>query len=370
MSKLFEPIDAGSIPLANRVVMAPLTRSRSPGSIPNDLNVEYYRQRASAGLIISEGTPISEQGQGYADVPGLFRKESITGWKDVTDTVHKEGGKIVAQIWHVGRVSHTSLQPHGGHPVAPSALPAKVNSFIIDNKGEGVSVPASEPRALTLEGIEAILDDFGTAAKNALEAGFDGVEIHAANGYLIEQFLKSSSNQRTDDYGGSIENRARFLLQVVDRVANTIGGSITGIRLSPTTSANDIQETNPHDLYNYVIDELAKRELAFIHIIEGQTGGERDYYLGDKPFDYQELHKRYVNTGAKAIWIANNGYTRELALSTVEEGKADAIAFGRAFISNPDLVARLKNNLPITPANPATFYGGGAEGYIDYPAAD
>lgn len=368
MTSLFEPAQAGDIALANRIVMAPLTRNRSPGAIPNNLNATYYEQRATAGLIVTEGTPISQQGQGYADVPGLYKREAIEGWKQVTDGVHSAGGKIVAQIWHVGRISHTSLQPHGGQPVAPSAIPAKSKTYIINDDGTGALAETSEPRALTIDDIGLILEDYRSGARAALEAGFDGVEIHAANGYLIEQFLKSSTNQRTDEYGGSIENRARFLLEVVDAVAEEIDAGRTGIRLSPVTPANDIFEADPQPLYNYVADQLGKRNLAFIHVVEGATGGPRDFKQGDKPFDYAAFKAAYRNAGGKGLWIANNGYNRESAIEAVESGKVDAVAFGKAFIANPDLVRRLKNDAPLNEPNQPTFYGGGAEGYTDYPA--
>ncbi|NTE44335.1 alkene reductase [Agrobacterium pusense] len=368
MTSLFEPAQAGDIALANRIVMAPLTRNRSPGAIPNNLNATYYEQRATAGLIVTEGTPISQQGQGYADVPGLYKREAIEGWKKITDGVHSAGGKIVAQIWHVGRISHTSLQPHGGQPVAPSAITAKSKTYIINDDGTGAFAETSEPRALTIDDIGLILEDYRSGARAALEAGFDGVEIHAANGYLIEQFLKSSTNQRTDDYGGSIENRARFLLEVVDAVAEEIGAGRTGIRLSPVTPANDIFEADPQPLYNYVVEQLGKRNLAFIHVVEGATGGPRDFKQGDKPFDYASFKAAYRNAGGKGLWIANNGYDRQSAIEAVESGKVDAVAFGKAFIANPDLVRRLKNDAPLNAPNQPTFYGGGAEGYTDYPA--
>ncbi|NTA37738.1 alkene reductase [Agrobacterium salinitolerans] len=368
MTSFFEPAQAGDIVLANRIVMAPLTRNRSPGAIPNNLNATYYEQRATAGLIVTEGTPISQQGQGYADVPGLYKREAIDGWKKITDGVHSAGGKIVAQIWHVGRISHVSLQPHGGQPVAPSAIPAKSKTYIINDDGTGAFAETSEPRALTIDDIGLILEDYRSGARAALEAGFDGVEIHAANGYLIEQFLKSSTNQRTDDYGGSIENRARFLLEVVDAVAEEIGAGRTGIRLSPVTPANDIFEADPQPLYNYVVEQLGKRNLAFIHVVEGATGGPRDFKQGDKPFDYAAFKAAYRNAGGKGLWIANNGYDRESAIQAVESGKVDAVAFGKAFIANPDLVRRFKDNAPLNEPNQPTFYGGGAEGYTDYPA--
>ncbi len=330
MTSLFEPAQAGDIVLANRIVMAPLTRNRSPGAIPNNLNATYYEQRASAGLIVTEGTPISQQGQGYADVPGLYKREAVDGWKTVTDGVHAAGGKIVAQIWHVGRISHTSLQPHGGQPVAPSAIPAKSKTYIINDDGTGAFAETSEPRALTHDDIGLILEDYRSGARAAIEAGFDGVEIHAANGYLIEQFLKSSTNERTDQYGGSIENRARFLLEVVDTVTKEIGAGRTGIRLSPVTPANDIFEAEPQPLYNYVAEQLGSR--------------------------------------GKGLWIGNNGYDRDTAIAAVESGKVDAVAFGKAFIANPDLVRRLKDDAPLNEPNQPTFYGGGAQGYTDYPA--
>ncbi|MFK0384365.1 alkene reductase [Agrobacterium sp. NPDC090273] len=368
MTSLFEPAQAGDIVLANRIVMAPLTRNRSPGAIPNNLNATYYEQRASAGLIVTEGTPISQQGQGYADVPGLYKKEAVDGWKTVTDGVHAAGGKIVAQIWHVGRISHTSLQPHGGQPVAPSAITAKSKTYIINDDGTGAFAETSEPRALTHDDIGLILEDYRSGARAAIEAGFDGVEIHAANGYLIEQFLKSSTNERTDQYGGSIENRARFLLEVVDSVTKEIGAGRTGIRLSPVTPANDIFEADPQPLYNYVAEQLGSRGLAFVHVVEGATGGPRDFKQGDKPFDYDAFKAAYRNAGGKGLWIGNNGYDRDSAIAAVENGKVDAVAFGKAFIANPDLVRRLKDDAPLNEPNQPTFYGGGAQGYTDYPA--
>lgn len=368
MATLFEPARAGDIELANRIVMAPLTRNRSPGNIPNDLNVTYYSQRASAGLIISEGTPISQQGQGYADVPGLYTPAALAGWRKVTDAVHREGGSIVAQIWHVGRVSHTSLQEGGAPPVSASAITAKSKTYIIDANGVGGFAATSEPRALDISEIPALLEDYRKAALGAREAGFDGVEIHAANGYLIEQFLKSGANTRTDDYGGTIENRIRLLLEVVDTVSAAIGAGRTGIRLSPVTPANDIFEADPQPLYTRVVEELAKRDLAFIHIIEGATGGARDFRQGDTDFDYAALLAAYRNAGGKGLWIANNGYDRQTALDAVQSGKADAVAFGKAFIANPDLVERLKRDAPLNELRKETLYGGGETGYTDYPA--
>jgi N-ethylmaleimide reductase len=370
VTSLFEPVKFGDIELKNRVVMAPLTRNRSPKAIPNDLNIAYYEQRASAGLIITEGTPVSQQGQGYADVPGLYLAPAIDGWKKVTEAVHKKGGKIVTQIWHVGRVSHTSLQPNEGAPVAPSALGAKGKTYIINPDGSGAFADTSEPRALELSEIPGVVADFAAGAKAAIEAGFDGVEIHGANGYLIDQFLKTGANLREDEYGGSVENRARFALEVVDAVAAAIGSGRVGIRLSPVTPANNITEDAPQTVFDYLVKELATRNLSFIHIIEGATGGDRDYVQGGKPFDYQELKDTYRNAGGTGAWVVNNGYEKDTAEKAVASGYADGVAFGKLFIANPDLVERFKTNAPLNEPDKNTFYGGGAKGYTDYPTLE
>ncbi|MCV9999997.1 alkene reductase [Pararhizobium sp. YC-54] len=367
MTSLFDPIKIGDIQLANRIVMAPLTRNRSPGAVPNTLNVTYYEQRASAGLLITEATAITHQGQGYADVPGLYTKEALDGWRQVTGAVHKAGGKIVVQMWHVGRISHTSLQPNGGKPVSASAIQAKSKTYLINEDGTGTFAETSEPRALELVEIPGILEDYRKAARAAIDAGFDGVEIHAANGYLIDQFLRSGSNVRTDQYGGPIENRARFLFEVVDAITREIGEGRTGIRISPVTPANDSSDPDAQALFTYVVEGLAKYKLSYIHIIEGATGGPRDFQQGDKPFDYKALQHAYEKAGGKAAWMTNNGYDRELAIQSVEEGKTDLVAFGKPFIANPDLVQRLKDNAPLNTPDQATFYGGGAKGYTDYP---
>ncbi len=368
MTTLFDPIIAGELRLANRIAMAPLTRNRAPGAIPADITATYYAQRASAGLLISEGTAITQQGQGYAHVPGLYAPEQIAGWKQVTDAVHAAGGKIVVQMWHVGRVSHTSLQPGGGAPVAPSAIAAKTKTYVIDADGRGGFVPTSEPRALAIEEIPGIVEDYRRAARAALEAGFDGVELHAANGYLIDQFLRSGSNHRSDAYGGSIENRARLLVEVMAAITAEIGAGRTGIRISPVTPANDAFDPDPQPLFEHVVRQLARWPLAYVHVIEGATGGARDYQQGDKPFDYAALKAAYVAAGGKAAWMVNNGYDRELAEAAIAEGRADLVAFGKAFISNPDLVLRLREQAPLNPFDTSTFYGGGEKGYIDYPA--
>lgn len=363
MTSLFDPIQIGNISLSNRIAMAPLTRNRSPGAVPNDLNVTYYEQRASAGLLISEGTPISHQGQGYAQVPGLYLPESLEGWKRVTSAVHAAGGHIAAQIWHVGRVSHTSLQPNGGQPVAPSAIRAKSKTYIVHEDGTGGFVETSEPRALALDEIPGIVEDYRRAARAAIDAGFDAIEIHAANGYLIDQFLRSNSNIRTDAYGGSIENRTRFAIEVVDAIVKEIGAERTGIRLSPVTPANDVSDPDPQPLFNHLIEKLAAYDLAFIHVIEGATGGPRD----NTPFDWAGFKAAYRAKGGKAAWMVNNGYDRAMAIDAVASGRADMVSFGKAFIANPDLVQRLKVDAPLNEADRATFYGGGADGYTNYP---
>ena len=364
MHTLFDPIHAGELHLANRIFMEPLKRNRSPDAIPPAMAATYYAQRASAGLLITEATAISHQAQGYSDVPGLYGTEQLDSWKNVTHAVHAAGGKIVVQLWHVGRVSHTSLQPDGGAPVAPSAITAKTKTVLIKD-GVPSFVETSPPRALRAEELPALVHTYQAAARNAVEtAGFDGVEIHGANGYLLDQFLKSGSNQRTDDYGGSIENRARLLLEVTRAVTSAIGGGKTGIRLSPVTPANDAFDADPQPLFDYVVRQLATLNLAYIHIIEGATGGPRE--LPDRPFNYASLKAAYRQAGGKGAWMVNNSYDQALAEKAVADG-ADLVAFGRPYIGNPDLVERLKQHAPLVESNKATWYGGGAEGYTDYP---
>jgi N-ethylmaleimide reductase len=364
MTTLFDPVQAGALSLANRIVMAPLTRNRAPDAIPTPLMATYYAQRATAGLLITEATAISHQGQGYADVPGLYGTEQIDGWKRVTQAVHQAGGKIVNQLWHVGRVSHVELQPGFGKPVAPSAITAKTKTVLLQD-GVPTFVDTSEPRALDAEEIPGIVQAYRHAAQNAIAAGFDGVEIHAANGYLIDQFLKTGSNHRQDDYGGSIANRARFLLEVVRAVAEAIGGERTGIRLSPVTPANDAHDADPQPLFEYVARELGPLKLAYIHVIEGSTGGPRE--LPERPFDYAAFKAAYRAAGGTGAWMVNNGYDLALAQQAVDGG-ADLVAFGKAYIANPDLVERLQAGGPFNTPDKMTFYGGGAKGYTDYPA--
>jgi N-ethylmaleimide reductase len=356
-SKLFEPYQLGPITLSNRTVMAPLTRNRAvAGLVPNPLAVDYYGQRASAGLLITEASQVSQQGQGYQDTPGIYSKEQIAGWRKVTDRVHEHGGRIFIQLWHVGRISHTSLQPNSGAPVAPSAVRAKCKTFV-----GGTFADVSEPRALELSEIPGIIETFKRGAANALQAGFDGVEIHGANGYLLDQFAKDGANKRTDAYGGSIDNRARLMLEVARAVVAEAGADRTGIRISPVTPANDVSDSNPQLLFNHIVDGLNAEKLVYIHVIEGATGGPRDI----APFDYGSLRKRFSGT-----YIANNGYDLELANKVLAANEADLIAFGKPFISNPDLVERLKSGAPLNTPDKATFYGGGAKGYTDYPALD
>ena len=366
-SALFTPAQAGDIHLSNRIAMAPLTRNRSPKAIPKDITATYYEQRASAGLLITEATAIDPQGQGYADVPGLYDTEQLDGLKKVTKAVHARGGKIVTQLWHVGRISHTALQPDNQAPVAPSAIAAKSKTFLIDPiTGKGSFEPTSTPRALKAEELPGIVHNYVQAARSAVEtAGFDGVEIHAANGYLIDQFLKDGANKRTDDYGGSIENRARLLLEVTRAIVDAIGGGKVGIRLSPVTPANDIVDSNPQPLFDYVAKQLAPLGLSYIHVIEGATGGPRE--VEGRPFNYIQFKDAYRQAGGKGAWMVNNGYDAETASKAVESGHADIVAFGKLFISNPDLVDRFRKNAPLNPWDQGTFYGGGEQGYIDYP---
>ena len=369
MKNLFEPCQAGLLQLASRIVMAPLTRNRAPQALANALMAEYYAQRANpatgAGLIITEATAISHQGQGYADVPGIWSAEQVKAWLAVTEAVHAEGGKIVVQLWHVGRISHTSLQPNGQSPVAPSAIVAKSKTVLIEN-GAPSFVPTSVPRALEMAEMPGIVADYRRAAKNAIEAGFDGIEVHAANGYLIDQFLRAGSNHRTDAYGGSIENRARLLKEVMLGVCQEIGGGRCGIRISPVTPANDASDAAPQALFEHVASFLGTLNLAYVHTIEGSTGAARDFQQGEKPFDYRALKTSYQQSGGHGAWMLNNAYDRALADQAIDEG-ADLIAFGKAFIANPDLAARLKQNGPYNTPDRSTFYGGHSAGYTDYP---
>ena len=360
MHPLFTPFQAGDMALANRIVMAPLTRNRAePGRVPGALQVEYYRQRASAGLIVTEASQISPEGQGYLDTPGIYSREQVAGWRRVTDAVHAAGGRIVIQLWHVGRISHVSLLPEGMVPVSSTARVARSQTFTL--KG---FEPVSAPRALRTDELPRVIDDYRRAARNAVEAGFDGVEVHGANGYLLEQFLRDSINDRSDAYGGPIENRARLLLEVMQAVVDEIGAGRTGLRLSPVTPANDAgQDSNAQALYGHVVERLAPMKLAYLHVIEGATGGSRDAV----PFDFEALRRSYKQAHPAGAWMVNNGYDRAMALDVVARGAADLVAFGKPFIANPDLVRRLREDAPLNVPRRETFYGGGAAGYTDYP---
>ena len=354
---LFSPARFGDLALANRVVMAPLTRNRAgAGLVPSPLAAEYYAQRAGAGLIITEATQVSRGAQGYLDTPGIYTPDQVTGWRAVADAVHAKGGRIVVQLWHVGRISHSSLLPEGVQPVAPSAIRANAKTFTADG-----FVDVSEPRALALEEIPGVVDEFRTASRNAIDAGLDGVEIHGANGYLIDQFLRDGANHREDAYGGSIENRTQFLFEVVKAVADEIGAGRVGVRLSPVTPAGDLRDSDPQPLFERAVERLDTLGIAYIHVIEGATGGDRNV----APFDYPALRRRF--SGA---WIVNNGYDRAMALDAVASQQADAVAFGVPYLANPDLVMRLEQDAPLNTPDSDTFYGGGAKGYTDYPTLE
>ncbi len=360
MTSLFDPIQIGDIALANRIVMAPLTRNRAAAhQVPSELAATYYAQRAAAGLIVTEASQISPQGQGYLDTPGIHSPEQIAAWKKVTDAVHARGGKIVIQLWHVGRISHVSLQKDGIAPVSSTARRADSKTFI-----QGGFADVSEPRALRLGEIPGIVNDYRHAARSAIQAGFDGVEVHGANGYLIDQFLRDSINDRQDAYGGSIENRTRLLIEVIEAVTAEIGSGRTGLRLSPVTPSNDAgQDSDAQALFSHVVDRLAPFKLAFLHVVEGQTGGSREI----APFDYAALHARFKAGHPGGAWIVNNGYSRQMAIDAVTSGSVDLVAFGRPFIGNPDLVRRLELDAPLNALDASKLYGGGAEGYTDYP---
>jgi N-ethylmaleimide reductase len=361
MADLFSTLQLGTLMLPNRIIMAPLTRMRSqqPGNIPHALNALYYTQRASAGLIISEATQISQQGQGYPATPGIHSPEQVAGWKIVTDAVHKANGRMFMQLWHVGRISHSSYQPNQGLPVAPSAIQPSGMGFTATWKQE----PFETPRALEQSEILDIIQDYKKAAENAKLAGFDGVEIHSANGYLLDQFLQDGSNIRTDNYGGSIENRARFLLQVVDAVVSVWGKDRVGVRLSPYGSFNDMKDSDPIALFSYVLSELSKRSIAYVHLIEPRatSAGGNDSVDQNAPSTSDLFRDKF-----SGVFISAGGYTPELAKIAVESGQVDAVAFGRWYISNPDLPNKIKNNLALTRYDRATFYGGGEKGYTDY----
>ncbi len=365
-SLLFTPTQIGDLALPSRIVMAPLTRSRAaPGNVPSDLAVEYYRQRASAALIITEATQISQQGQGYAWTPGIHTPDQIQGWSRVANTVHEAGGRIFLQLWHVGRVSHQVFQPGGARPVAPTTMPVPAKAYIPGEDGKGIFVDVPEPQELTISGIQLIVADYAQAARNAITAGMDGVEIHAGNGYLLDQFLNSASNWRTDRYGGAVENRARLLLEVVDAVCAAIGSRRVGLRLSPMGKAFGMDEAEPEAMFSYLAEALEQRGLAYLHLVEPAVRG-RDIATETDP--RAEALMRQIRASFSGPIILAGGYKRESAEQALTNKRGDLIAFGRPFLANPDLPARLAQNAPLNEPDPMTFYGGGAHGYIDYPA--
>ena len=353
---LFQAVTLGSdLTLSNRIVMAPLTRSRAgPGGVQGPMNAEYYAQRASAGLIVCEATNISLQGRGYAYTPGIYTDDQITGWRLVTDAVHARGGLIYCQLWHVGRISHPSLQSDGRLPVSASVVLPKGQAFT-----ESGFQPFVAPRALETSEIPGLVESYRHAATCAKRAGFDGVEVHAANGYLLEQFLRSHTNRRVDQYGGSIENRVRLTLEVTEAVVGIWGGHRVGIRLSPVSPANDMNGfDDAQDLYETVVTGIERLGLGYMHVIEGATQGARNNIA----FDYVRLRTMF-----SGLYMANNGYDRVMAEQAVSALRVDLVAFGRPFITNPDLVSRLRSNRPLTPSDDKTYwYGGGSEGYTDY----
>jgi N-ethylmaleimide reductase len=366
LDALFSEEKLGDLTLPHRIVMAPLTRARStqPGDIPNDLNAEYYKQRSSAALIISEASQVSPQGKGYAFTPGIYSNEQIVGWKKITNEVHGQNSRIFIQLWHVGRVSHSSLQPGNFLPVAPSAIAV--------SQGQAFTYEGMQdfetPRSLDINEIPAIIEQYRQAAINAKEAGFDGIEIHAANGYLLDQFLKDGTNKRDDIYGGSIENRSRLLLEVTQAVTDIWGGSRVGIRISPTGTFNAMSESKPQALYNYLVEKLNQFNLAYLHVVE-QLGAAAESFGPvdelDNGFDFSAL--RQIFNGA---YMANGSYTGETAEHSLKNDLSDFVAFGLPFISNPDLPERIKQGAELNKADEETFYGGDAKGYIDYPSLE
>jgi N-ethylmaleimide reductase len=340
------------VALPNRIVLAPLTRNRAgAGNVPQALNASYYEQRASAGLIITEASQISPQGVGYPATPGIHSEAQVAGWKQVTETVHKQGGRLFLQLWHVGRISHPSLQPDNDLPVAPSSI--RPQGDAITYRGPR---PFETPRALETDEIPAIIADYETAAGHARDAGFDGVEIHSANGYLLDQFLRDSTNQRSDQYGGDINNRLRLLDEVVSVVTSVWGSDRVGVRLSPENSFNDIHDSQAQQTFNAVADMLRGHALCYLHVVEG------DMMSGDSHLDYRELKRRFCG-----LYMANNGYDFARATRAIQEGSADLVSFGRLFLANPDLPARFAQGSALNEPDPDTFYGGDENGYTDYP---
>lgn len=352
---LFRPARLGRLTLANRIVMAPLTRNRAgPGNVPQPLNAEYYAQRATAGLIISEAAQVSPQGVGYPATPGIHSPEQVAGWKGVTEAVHARGGRIFLQLWHVGRISHPSLQPDGAAPVAPSAIKPEGNAFTY----QGLQ-PFVTPRALETAEIPGIVEQYRAGAKNALAAGFDGVEVHGANGYLLDQFLRDGTNRRSDAYGGSVENRVRLLLEVTRAVAEVWGADRVGVRVSPANPFNDMSDSDPRATFNYVARALAPLGLAYLHVVQGRIGEQGFQGVA---FDFRALREAFGGA-----YMANGGFDGPRAMAAIGAGDADFVAFGVPFLANPDLPERLRRGGPFNPPDVARFYGGDHAGYTDYP---
>jgi N-ethylmaleimide reductase len=355
-TELFTPFQLGPLVLPNRVVMAPMTRNRAgPGNVPTPLNAEYYRQRAGAGLIVTEASQVSPEGVGYPGTPGIHTDGQVEGWRPVADAVHRAGGRIFLQLWHVGRISHPSLQPDGALPVAPSAIAARGQAFT----ASGLQ-PFVVPRALETDEIAGVVAQFEDGARRALAAGFDGVEIHGANGYLIDQFLRDGSNRRTDRYGGGALNRARFLLEVTEAVAGVWGAGRVGVRLSPWNEFNDMRDSDPRATFGHAARALAPLGLAYLHLVESVDGVP----AGEAPLAPE------LKAAFRGPLMINGGYTRALAEAALARGEADLVSFAASFLANPDLPARLARNAPLNTPDPATFYGGDHRGYTDYPALD
>jgi N-ethylmaleimide reductase len=357
VANLFESVQLGSLVLANRVFMAPLTRNRAGADgVPGELAATYYSQRASAGLIVTEATQISPMGKGYIDTPGIYSPDHVRAWSRIVDSVHQSGGRIFLQLWHVGRISHTSLLPNNAQPVAPSAVRANSQTLIATGMA-----PVSEPVALTVNGIKETLEDYRRAAANAKAAGFDGVEIHAANGYLIDQFLKTGSNRRTDEYGGVASNRVRFLSETVERVLEVWDRMHVGVRISPTGTFNDMSDDNPRETFSVAVETLNTYKLGYLHVVETAQNSK-----GSSEADL--AMSAHLRTLWKGFYIVNGEYDRLRGEEALRSGHADAVAFGRAFLANPDLPRRLDLGAALNKPDPKTFYGGGAEGYTTYPA--
>lgn len=360
MSSIFDPFQLGPVSLKNRIVMAPMTRSRAMSHDPDDDTVLYYAQRAGAGLVVTEGTPISQEARGYAYTPGIHSPAQVAGWRRVTDAVHAKGGKIFSQLWHVGRQSHVTLQPSGGAPVSSADVAADVAVWGFDASGVACYLPASKPRPLGTDEIARVVSDIVAAARNAMEAGFDGIEIHAANGYLFEQFINGALNTRTDRYGGSIENRLRFVLEALDAITEAIGGSRTGIRVAPFGRFGDMHPfADEEDTWLALADAFSVRQLAYVHLSDQETLGAEAIPAGFVDRFRKRYHGRLVLAG---------GFEKDTAQAALDAGRADLIAIGRPFIANPDLVERYRNGWPVAVPDRSLFYTGGKRGYVDYPA--